>query len=133
MGYMKYVLSKTGWFPKLEPNAADVLNAAGKVFEINTHENGYYYIIPSRNNLSYLCDMVDLFASNGVILRPHTSKHYDCLVFRVPANGQQFIRDVRRLKQKPNDHEEYRKFSEEYDKRERTVLFPKLVNRIKRR
>jgi len=131
MGYVKYVLSKTGWFPKLEPNAADVLDAADKVFEINTHENGYYYIVPSRNNLSYLRNMVDLFASNGVILRPHKSDHYSCFVFRVPANGQQFIRDVRRLKEKPNDHEEFRKFKEEYDKRKRTVLLPGLVNRVK--
>ena len=133
MSYTKYLLSKTGWFPKLEPNVADVLNAANKVFEINTHENGYYYIVPSHNNLSYLRTLADLFSSNGVILRPHKSNHYSGFVFRVPANGQQFIRDVRRLMEKPNDREEYRKFCEEYEQRERTVLFPKLVNKIKRR
>ena len=133
MGYTKYLLSKTGWFPKLEPSVADVLNAADKVFEINTHQNGYYYVVPSRSNFSYLRALADLFASNGVILRPHKSKHYGCFVFRVPANGQQFIRDVRRLKAKPNDHEECRKFCEEYEQRKRTVLFPKLVNKIKRR
>ncbi len=133
MGYAKYVLSKTGWFPKLEPNTGDVLDAACKVFEINTHKNGYYYIVPSRSNLSYLRVLADLFASNGVILRPHKSKHYGCFVFCVPANGQQFIKDVRRLMKKPNDREEYQKFCEEYAKRKRSVLFPQLVNRIKRR
>ena len=133
MSYTKYLLSKTGWFPKLEPNAADALNAASRVFEINTHENGYYYVVPSRNDWSYLRTLADLFASNGVILRPHRSKHYGSFVFRVPADGQQFIKDVRRLMEKPNDREEYRKFCEEYEQRERTVLFPKLVNKIKRR
>ena len=133
MGYMKYVLSKTGWFPKLEPNVADVLEAANKVFEIKTHENGYYYVIPSRGNLSYLRTLADLFASNGVILRPHKSKHYGYFVFRVPANGQQFIRDVRRLREKPNDREEYKKFCEEYAQRKRTVLFPNFLNKIKKR
>lgn len=133
MGYAKYVLSKTGWFPRLEPNAADALEAAGRVFEINTHKNGYYYIVPSRDNWSYLCNLADIFASNGVILRPHKSRHYGCVVFRVPANGQQFIKDVRRLMEKPNDHDEYLDFCKEYEQRKRTVLFPRIVNRIRRR
>ncbi|MBR6363527.1 MAG: hypothetical protein IKS08_00345 [Alphaproteobacteria bacterium] len=132
MGYAKYVLSQTGLFPRWEPNAAGALDAANKVFEIKYHENGYYYIIPSKTDLRYLYDMVDIFASNGVILRPHKSGHYRCFVFRVPNNGQQFIKDVRHLIENPSESERT-KYCREYAQRKRTVLFPNFVNKIKKR
>lgn len=49
MGYIKYALSKTGWFPKYEPKSADVSEASGKIFQIKLIQKGYYYIFPEKH------------------------------------------------------------------------------------
>ena len=98
MSYAKYVLSKTGLFPKLDPSAADVLDAVNRLYEIDEVEtkrgHRYYYIIPLNDDLKYLRGLTDIFSSNGVILRPHRSKHYQRIVFRVPNRSQRFLSDV---------------------------------------
>lgn len=144
MGYVRYVLSQTGLFPRWEPNAASALEAAGKISEIKDEQNGYYYILSDRYNLSYLCSVFEIFASNGVILRPYKSKDDGRFVFRVPNNGQQFIKDVKHLNEHPWDESysdkpsgkeaERTKYCREYVRtRRRQVLFSRIVNRIKRR
>ena len=130
MSYTKYVLSKTGWFPKWEPGANEVLDAANKVFEVKAKPNGYFYIFPQKNDLRYLRELVEIFKSNGIILRPHYSKHYGTFVFRVPNDGQRFVRDVMRVN---NDRGEFQNVLKEYEKREHKVLFSNLIERIKRK
>lgn len=40
-----------------------------------------------------------MFRANGIILRPHRSHNYNSIVFRVPAHGKHFMRDVMRVSQ----------------------------------
>lgn len=98
MGYLKYLLYKTDHFPKYEPDVADVLNTAIKVHEVKlvTTPNGrqYFYVFPMRRDWSYLSEILRLFASNGIILRPHRSHHYEGMVLRVPDRGQEFMKNV---------------------------------------
>lgn len=101
MVYAKYLLWKTGVFPKWEPRVDDVLYAAIKAHEVKfvvtPHKHGYYYVIPANYNIEYLYNLVRVFRANGIILRPHRSHNYNSIVFRVPAHGQSFIRDVVRV------------------------------------
>lgn len=101
MVYMKYVLSKTGWFPKWERGVEDVLSAASMVFDvkpvITPRGRYYYYVIPNDHGIRYVHNMLRLFRANGVILRPHRSRKYSSVVFRVPIRGQQFMHDVKRV------------------------------------
>ena len=130
MGYTKYVLSKTGWFPRFNPCANDVLEAANKVFEIKLKENGYYYIFPDRYNIKYLRELVNIFASNGVILRPYKSHHYRCICFRVPNYGQTFMHDVHQVyKNRDNFH----KVMQEYNNHKQRILGQKLINMFAKR
>lgn len=103
MVYMKYILSKTGWFPKWERGIEDVLNAASMVYDVKDvvtpRRNRYYYVIPNDYNIRHMWDMLRVFRANGVILRPHRSGNYNSLVFRVPNHGQRFMRDVMRVSQ----------------------------------
>lgn len=110
MGLAKYFLAKTGWFPKWEPCADDVLNAANLVFEIKNVHNSrgkwFYYIIPSSTDPQHLVKITRLFRANGVILRPHRSKNYKSLVLRVPDHEQKFMQDVMAV------HQDSRKFQD---------------------
>ena len=98
MIFMKYVLSKTGLFPKWEPQVSDVLEVA-----LNSHEVKrvrtkrrikYFYIIPMMSNAAVVDSLVRKCRANGVILRRHYSKHYNTIVYRVRDRDQQFMRDV---------------------------------------
>lgn len=103
MVYMKYILSKTGLFPKWEPKIEDVLYAATKAHEvkyvITPRRHGFYYVIPANYDIRYLYDLTRVFRANGIILRPHRSHNYNSVVFRVPAHGKHFMRDVMRVSQ----------------------------------
>lgn len=103
MVYMKYVLSKTGWFPKWERGVEDVLSAASMVFDVKNvvtpSDRHFYYVILSDKSFRNIHNVLRLFRANGVILRPHRSHKYSGVVFRVPNYGQQFMRDVMRVNQ----------------------------------
>lgn len=107
MVYMKYLLSKTGWFPKWEPEISDVLKAASMIYEVKNivtpNKNRYYYVIPNNYSIRHMWDMLRVFRANGVILRPHRSRKYRELLFRVPNHGQQFMQDVMRVSQDVNN------------------------------
>ena len=110
MGYMKYLLYKTGWFPKYEPAVSDVLDAAVKVHAVKTvvtpKGRHYFYVFPMRKDWTYVADLMRLFRSNGVILRPHRSLHYRGLVLRVPNRDQEFMNNVMNVS---NDTDEFQK------------------------
>lgn len=123
MGYIKYALSKTGWFPKYEPKPADVSEASGKIFQIKLIQKGYYYIFPEKHvsdkrvKLEDLIALFDVFASNGIILRPHYSEFYHEFVFRIPNKGQKFIQRVKGLNESGvNSTTVYQNITEEYTK-----------------
>lgn len=106
MVYMKYLLSKTGWFPKWERDVSDVLTAAVNSFDVKNIVTSrgwkYYYIIPKSYKTRYLYDLSRVFRANGVLLRPHKSHNYNSVVFRVPNHGQPFMRDVMRVNKDKN-------------------------------
>jgi len=106
MVYAKYLLWKTGLFPKWEPAIEDVLEAAIKAHDVKCivtpNRRRYYYVIPDKYNVRYLRDLTRVFRRNGVILRPHKSWNYSSVVFRVPARDQQFMRDVMRVNKDTN-------------------------------
>ena len=106
---MKYLLYKTGKFPRYEPNVSDVLDAANAVHEVKDIKtpNGrnYFYVIPLNMNLRNLGDMLRIFRANGIILLPHHNGKYDGWVFRVPNRNQQFMQDVMRVN---NNHDEFK-------------------------
>ena len=134
MGYGKYLLSKTGLFPSLDPVAEDVLNAADKVFEVKdvvtSRRDRYFYIIPESYKKAYISELMSIFSSNGIILRPHHSKHYNCLLFRVPNRGQKFMYDVMRV---CNNSKEFQNVLQEYVTRKQKVLFPRLTQKLRSR
>ena len=98
MIFMKYVLSKTGLFPKWQPQVSDVLKVALDSYEIKhiktRHGAHYFYVIPSYSDRRLVADLVRTFRANGVILHAHYSKHYGMKVYRVRDRGQQFMRDA---------------------------------------
>ena len=107
MVYMKYVLSKTGWFPKWERGVEDILDAASMVYDVKNivtpHKNHYYYVMTDNYSIRHLHGMLRLFRANGIFLRPHKSREYSGLVFRVPNHGQRFMQDVMRVTQDANN------------------------------
>ena len=131
MVYMKYVLSKTGWFPKWERGVEDILDAASMVYDVKNivtpHENYYYYVMPNNYSIRHLHGMLRLFRANGIFLRPHKSREYSGLVFRVPNHGQQFMQDVMRVTQDANNI--YKVLSEHG--LDMSLSEPKLAERIK--
>lgn len=107
MAGIKYLLSKTGLFPKWEPQAADVLRAAFRAHEVKivvkSHGRRYYYVIPFDYNVEHIREMVGVFSSNGVWLRPCISPDDGEIVFRVRDRGQEFMRDVMRVNENANN------------------------------
>ncbi|MBO4480190.1 MAG: hypothetical protein J5742_01010 [Alphaproteobacteria bacterium] len=112
MDFIKYTLSKTGWFPKWEPQITDVMDAANLVFEVHQVKGRYYYIIPSVLNRQGLLKLMRIFRSNGILLRPHHSRNFSCFVFRVPLRNQQFIRNVMLVK---DNQDNFQKLLAEYN------------------
>jgi hypothetical protein len=98
MVFMKYVLSKTGLFPKWEPQVSDVLEVALDAHEVKrvTTPRGakYFYVIPAFTNREVNVKIIQKCRANGILLRPHYSAHYNMTVYRVRDRGQQFMRDV---------------------------------------
>ena len=97
MGYGKYLMGKTGLFEKFRPQASDVLVAAFNIYKIErvtTRGRRYFYIIPSSRRYVDINRLLHVFRNNGIFLRPHSSRHYDVLFFRVPDRGQEFLCDV---------------------------------------
>lgn len=106
MSYTKYILNKTGLFPKWNPRVEDIFDVA-RNYDVTTVKGlGYYYVIPTNYDFRYICKMLHTFRSNGIILRPHRSRYYNALVFRVPNRNQQFMHDVIRVSQDWNNFEQ---------------------------
>ena len=95
---VKYVLSKTGLFPKWEPQISDVLEVAlnsHTVKRVHTPRGvKYFYIIPAMSNSATVSSIVNKCRANGIILHRHYSNHYNMAVYRVRDRGQQFMCDV---------------------------------------
>lgn len=107
MIYAKYLLSKTGLFPKWEPQVSDVLRAAFCAYAvkdvITSRGRRYYYVIPMNTNVQHMYDMARIFRANGVILRPCRGMDGVSVAFRVPNRGQEFMRDVMRVNENANN------------------------------
>lgn len=122
MVFMKYVLGQTGFFPQWEPKVDDVLLAATLAHDVDRQKvrnfvyrrrgRMYYYVIPNTHNVRYLNDLLRVFRANGVILRPHKSRTYREVVFRVPDRGQDFMVDVMRVN---HDVDKFQKVLSEHD------------------
>lgn len=110
MIYMKYLLAKTGMFPKWEPQVSDVLCAAFRAHEIklvtNKHGREYYYVMPMTHNTQQAYEMVRMFRANGVILRPCHDKENNRFVFRVRNRGQRFMHNVMRVNENANNFQD---------------------------
>lgn len=100
MVYMKYLLGKTGLFPRCEPQAYDVLKAAFRAYEIrktvNARGKKYFCVVPTTYNRKEVYDMVRVFRANGVFLMPRKSKEKNRsgIVFWVRDRGQRFMQDA---------------------------------------
>lgn len=98
MVFIKYILSKTGLFPKWEPQVSDVLEVALDSCEVKCVKTPrgvkYFYVIPAFINSEVSAKILRKCRANGVFLRPHYSEHYNMTVYRVRDRGQQFMRDV---------------------------------------
>ncbi len=116
MVFMKYVLSRTGFFPGCEPDVSDVLSAVRCVQDLkNLHDNRgvwYWYVKPKVWNAKSVMHMMRLFRANGVFLRPHRSKNYNEWFLVVRDRNQHFINDVDTVYRNPlsiTDVKEHRK------------------------
>ena len=98
MVFVKYVLSKTGLFPQWQPQVSDILEVVLDAYEIKrirTPRGGhYFYVIPAFSNNLVNAKMLRKFRANGIILRPHYSRNYNMLVYRVRDKNQQFMLDA---------------------------------------
>lgn len=107
MIYAKYLLSKTGLFPKWNPQAADVLRAAFRAHAVKdvvtSRGRRYYYVIPMDTNVQHMYDMARIFRANGVFLRPCRGTDGASMAFRVPNRGQQFMCDVKSVSENANN------------------------------
>jgi len=104
MVFVKYLLGKTGLFPKCLPQVNDVLEAALDSYEISRVKTPrgvrYFYVVPTfPDNREMVAKLLRTFRANGVILHAHFSKHYNMRVYRVRDRGQQFMRDVIKVNQ----------------------------------
>ncbi len=134
MVYMKYLLGKTGWFPKLEPKVEDVLIASDMVYAVKNvvtpHKGHYYYVIPANYKIRYLYELLRIFRANGVWLKPHKSKNYNARVFRVRDKGQIFMHDVMRVCQ---DVDNFQKVLAEHDIQTPSQSLSDLLNKLEQR
>lgn len=106
MAYVKYLLGKTGLFPKYRPQVYDVLKAAFRACEIrktvNSRGKKYYCIMPATCDFKELYEMMILFRENGVFIKPKRTKKNNrnqSMVFWVRDRGQQFMQDAFRVNQ----------------------------------
>ncbi len=110
MGYMKYLLYKTGHFPKYEPAVSDVLEAAIKTYRLEkvivSNGRHYFYVFPMHRDWTHLSELMRIFRSNGVFLLPHKSRHYAEWVLRVPNHNQEFMKNVMNVS---NNKDEFQK------------------------
>ena len=110
MIYMKYLLAKTGMFPKWTPQVSDVLCAAFRAHEVKLvttkHGREYYYIMPMTHNTQQAYEMVRMFRANGVILHPRWDGENKRFVFRVRNRGQRFMHNVMRVNENANNFQD---------------------------
>lgn len=110
---VKYFLSKTGLFPKWEPQVNDVLEVALESYEVKRvttpHGEKYFYVFPAFANSEVASKIVRKCRANGVILHRHHSRHYDTYVYRVRDRGQRFMHDVMRVSQHAGNFQEIMK------------------------
>jgi len=123
---VKYLLSKTGLFPKWEPDVYDVLKAAFMAYEIRKTRNArgkkYFCIIPSDRDMKEIYRMAHVFRRNGVFLIPKLPKETNrtqTLVFWVRDRGQQFMCDATRVNQNANN---FQQILQRYGQRKETTL-----------
>ena len=126
MVYMKYLLGKTGLFPKCEPQVSDVLRAAFQAHEIRKTRNArgkkYFCVIPATYNFKEIYGMVRVFRANGVFLIPRVPKKNNrnqSVVFWVRDRGQQFMQDALRVNQNANN---FQKVLPHYANKKETIL-----------
>lgn len=126
MAGIKYLLGKTGLFPKWEPQASDVLCAAFRAHEIRKVQNArgkvYYCIIPSERDFSEIYRMACLFRKHGVFLipkKPKASNRTESIVFWVRDRGQQFMHDAFLVNQNANN---FQQVLSRYNNKKDTVL-----------
>ena len=98
MGFGKYLLYRATHVAKWEPQISDILDVVNSVHSIKEivtpRGRHYFYVFPVCFDFEHLSDLLQKFRSNGVILRPHKSRNYGELVWRVPDRKQKFISDV---------------------------------------
>lgn len=123
---IKYLLGKTGLFPRWEPESADVLKAAFRAYEIrkfcNSRGKKYFCIIPGDRDATNIYHMAHVFRKNGVFLIPKFPKEtnrIETVVFWVRDRGQQFMRDAIRVNQNANN---FQQVLARYNNRKDTVL-----------
>ena len=113
MSYVKYLLGKTGLFPKCEPQIYDVLKAAFQAYEIRKTQTArghkYFCVIPGTYRLDDINKMVQLFRANGVFLvpkKPKKTNNCKTIVFWVRDRGQPFMQDTFRVNQNANNFQQ---------------------------
>ena len=133
---VKYLLAKTGLFPKWEPQVYDVLKAAFRAHEIRKVRNArgkvYYCIIPSERDFSKIYHMVRLFREHGVFFIPKLPKESNRTqtpVFWVRDRGQQFMQDAFVVNQNANN---FQNVLARYAQKKETAL-KKLLTKMKYR
>ena len=110
MSFGRYLLYRATHITKWEPQVSDVLDVVNSVHSIKEvvtpRGRHYFYVFPVYYDFAHVADLLRTFRSNGVFLRPHKSRNYGELVWRVPDRGQQFMSDVMRVM---SDGDEFQK------------------------
>lgn len=102
MRFMGYLLSRTGLFPRFEPDVGDVRKAVNMLDDIEPiYKDGcffrlyWWYITPkNRQNRKEVRKLRQLFRANGVLLAPHHSWRCGDWVQRALDVDQPFLSDV---------------------------------------
>jgi len=123
---IKYLLGKTGLFPRWEPESADVLKAAFRSYQIRKFRNSrgkkYFCIIPGDRDAKNIYHMAHVFRKNGVFLIPKFPKEtnrIETVVFWVRDRGQQFMHDACLVNQNANNFQQVLK---RYTNKKETTL-----------
>lgn len=132
---IKYRLSQTGFFPRLEPDVSDVLVGAEKVHSIqnlrNRHGGWRWYVWPIVWKGKNVRELKRLFRANGVSLHRHYSRKYQEWVLSAVDKGQPFLSDVKKVYMDSANFEKIqeRRKKEISERRERFEALQKVLGR----